>query len=99
MVTQLLNGMLNLMKKEGIIECDEEFEARVPFTSETGSVAYMNAPRSGLFVQFLDHCAVVKKDDKIGDIVNPLELVRVLVELKAPTDGILFTLTGVSCRV
>jgi len=88
---QLLNGMLNLMKKEGIIETDEEFEARVPFTSETGSVAYMNAPRSGLFVQFLDHCAIVKKDDKIGDIVNPLSG-EVLVELKAPTDGILFTL-------
>ena len=88
---QLLNGMLNLMKKEGIIECDEEFEVRVPFTSETGNVSYMNAPKSGLFVQFLDHCAVVKKDDKIGDIVSPLSG-EVLAELKAPTDGVLFTL-------
>jgi uncharacterized protein len=89
--TQLLNGILNLMQKEGIIKCDDKFEARIPFTSETGSVSYMNAPKSGLFVQFLDHCAIVKKDDKIGDIVNPLSG-EVLVQLNAPCDGILFTL-------
>lgn len=88
---QLLNGMLNLMQKEGIIETDEKFEARVPFTSETGGVFYMNAPKSGLFVQFLDHCATVKEGDKIGDIVSPLTG-EILAELKAPHDGILFTL-------
>ncbi len=88
---QLLRGMLNLMKQEGIIECEEAFEVRTPFTSETGSVAYMNAPKSGLFVQFLDHCAIINKDDKIGDIVSPLTG-EVLAELKAPCDGILFTL-------
>ncbi len=88
---QLLKGMLNLMKKEGIIDTSEEFSIREPFTSETGDVYYMNSPKSGLFVQFLDHCAVVKKDDKIGDIVSPLTG-EVLAELKAPNDGILFTL-------
>ena len=88
---QLLAGMLNLMKKEGIIDTSEEFSIREPFTSETGDVYYMNSPKSGLFVQFLDHCAVVKKDDKIGDIVSPLTG-EVLAELKAPNDGILFTL-------
>ncbi len=88
---QLLNGMLNLMQKEGIIETTEKFEARDPFTSETGDVYYMNAPKSGLFVQFLDHCAVVKEGDRIGEIVSPLTG-EVLCELKAPHDGVLFTL-------
>ncbi len=89
--TQLLNGILNLMKEEGIIKCDEEFENREAFSSEIGDVFYLNSPRSGLFVPSLDHCAIIKKGDKIGDIVDPLKG-AVLATLEAPNDGILFTL-------
>ncbi|MBD3824338.1 MAG: succinylglutamate desuccinylase/aspartoacylase family protein [Epsilonproteobacteria bacterium] len=89
--TQLLNGILNLMQKEGIIESDEQFENREPFTSEIGDVFYLNAPCSGLFVASIDHCAVIKKGDKIGDIVDPLTG-SILAELFAPNKGILFTL-------
>ena len=89
--TQLLNGILNLMKEEGIISCDEEFENREAFSSEIGDVFYLNSPRSGLFVPSLDHCAIIKKGDKIGDIVDPLKG-AVLATLEAPNDGILFTL-------
>lgn len=89
--TQLLNGILNLMKEEGIIECEEAFENREAFSSEIGDVFYLNSPRSGLFVPSLDHCAIIKKGDKIGDIVDPLKG-SVLATLNAPNDGILFTL-------
>ena len=89
--TQLLNGILNLMKKEGMIFSDEEFENREAFSSEFGDVYYLNAPRSGLFVPCLDHCEIIKKDDKIGEIVNPLTG-EVLSEIFSPSDGILFTL-------
>ncbi len=88
---QLLNGILNLMKKEKIIITDEEFEAREPFSSEVGDVYYLNAPTSGLFVPELDHCAVIEKYDKIGNIVNPLDG-TILHTLYAPSGGILFTL-------
>lgn len=88
---QLLTGILNLMKKEGIIICEEKFEVRVPFSSEIGDVYYLNAPSSGLFVPSLDHCAVIKKGDKIGDIVDPLTG-KIFSTLEAPNDGILFTL-------
>ena len=88
---QLLNGILNLMKKEKIIITDEEFEARKSFSSEVGNVFYLNAPTSGLFVPELDHCAIIKKDDKIGTIVNPLNG-EILETLYAPNEGILFTL-------
>jgi len=88
---QLLIGILNLMKKEGMLTCDDEFITREAFSSEVGDVYYLNAPKSGLFVPALDHCAIIKKDDKIGDIVNPLNG-EILSELKAPADGILFTL-------
>lgn len=89
--TQLLNGILNLMKHEGIIVCDEEFENRKAFSSEVGDVFYLNAPQSGLFIPALDHCAVIKKGDKIGDIVDPLTG-KIHCVLTAPSHGILFTL-------
>ena len=88
---QLLIGILNLMKKERIIECEENFDVRVPFSSEIGDVFYLNAPRSGLFVPALDHCAIIKEGNKIGDIVDPLSG-TILSTLFAPNDGILFTL-------
>ncbi len=88
---QLLIGILNLMKKEGIIECEENFDVRVPFSSEVGDVFYLNAPKSGLFVPTLDHCAIIKEGNKIGDIVDPLSG-TILSTLIAPNDGILFTL-------
>jgi uncharacterized protein len=88
---QLLIGILNLMKKEGILECKEDFITREAFNSEVGEVYYLNAPKSGLFVPALDHCAIIKKDEKIGDIVDPLTG-TIHATLNAPNDGILFTL-------
>ena len=88
---QLLLGILNLMKKEGIIECKDDFITREAFSSEVGEVFYLNAPKSALFVPSLDHCAIIQKDQKIGDIVDPLTG-TIYCELKAPADGILFTL-------
>ncbi|MBY0541413.1 MAG: M14 family metallopeptidase [Arcobacteraceae bacterium] len=88
---QLLLGILNLMKKEGILECKEDFVTREAFNSEVGEVFYLNAPKSGLFIPALDHCAIIKKNDKIGDIVDPLTG-TIFATLIAPNDGILFTL-------
>lgn len=88
---QLLIGILNLMQKEGIIEGKDDFVTREAFNSEIGEVYYLNAPKSGLFVPALDHCSIIKKDEKIGDIVDPLTGV-IHATLTAPADGILFTL-------
>lgn len=88
---QLLIGILNLLKKQKIITTDEEFEVREPFSSEIGDVYYINSPKSGLFIPSLDHCAIINKGDKIGEIVDPLKG-NVLCELFAPNNGILFTL-------
>ena len=88
---QLLCGILNLLKSEGIIETNEEFEQREPFSSEVGEVFYINSPKSGLFVAALDHCAIIEKGQKIGEIVSPLGG-EVLEELFAPSGGIMFTL-------
>lgn len=89
--TQLLLGILNLLQKQEMIITDEKFEVRTPFSSEIGDVFYINAPKSGLFVPSLDHCEIIKKGEKIGEIVDPLKG-EVLSELFAPNEGILFTL-------
>lgn len=88
---QLLSGILNLMKSEGIIKTDEEFEQREPFSSEIGDVFYINSPSAGLFVQAIKHCAIIKKGDVIGTIVDPLSG-EIRDTLYAPSGGILFTL-------
>lgn len=88
---QLLCGILNLLKSEGIIQTEHVFEQREPFSSEIGDVYYINSPKSGLFVAALDHCALIEKGEKVGEIVNPLTG-TVLEELFAPNAGIMFTL-------
>jgi hypothetical protein len=88
---QLLSGILNLMKSEGIIKTDEEFEQREPFSSEIGDVFYINSPCAGLFVQSIKHCAIINKGDVIGTIVDPLSG-EIRDTLYAPSAGILFTL-------
>ena len=88
---QLLSGILNLMKSEGIIETQEEFEEREPFSSEVGDVSYINSPTAGLFIQSIKHCEVIKKGDIVGAVVDPLSG-ETKATLLAPKGGILFTL-------
>jgi predicted deacylase len=88
---QLLNGLLNLMHNEGIIELDEPIEVREPFSSEVGDVHYINSPAAGLFVHVIEHCEQVTKGTHIGDIVDPLHG-TVIAPVHAPSSGILFTL-------
>lgn len=88
---QLLQGLLNLMDKEGIIVLNTPVDVREPFTSEIGDVHYLNAPAAGLFVHAIAHCDRVNKGKHIGDIVDPLSG-TVTAPVHAPSDGILFTL-------
>ena len=87
---QLLDGILNLMQREGFIDI-EPIEVRMPIQSEVGEVAYLNASSPGLFVPKIEHCQMVKKDEIVGSIVDPLTGVT-LDEVIAPINGILFTL-------
>ena len=54
-------------------------------------MAYLNAAVSGLFVPDTVHRTELKKGELIGRIVDPLRGV-VLDEVKAPVDGMLFTI-------
>lgn len=88
---QLLDGLLNMMQMEGIIELPETITVREPFTSEVGDVHYINAPAAGLFVHAIAHCDRVARNEHIGDIVDPLSG-SVVAPVYAPGEGIMFTL-------
>ncbi|MDD5212060.1 MAG: M14 family metallopeptidase [Sulfuricurvum sp.] len=87
---QLLDGLLNLMRHEGILDIPK-FEVRFPTQSHEGEVAYLNASCPGLFVPAIEHCQVVQKGEVVGHIVNALSGKR-MDEVLAPITGILFTL-------
>ena len=87
---QLLDGLLNLMAHEGILEI-EPLNVRFPIQSHVGEVAYLNATCPGLFVPAIEHCQMIAKGDVVGHIVSALSG-EVMDEVIAPIGGILFTL-------
>lgn len=87
---QLLDGLLNLMAYEGILDI-EPLDVRFPIQSHVGDVAYLNAASPGLFVPAIEHCQVIEKGSVVGHIVSALSG-EVLDEVIAPIAGMLFTI-------
>ena len=87
---QLTDGIFVLMKELGIWS-GEVITPKEPIISEDGEVSFLNAGKSGVFVPSVEHWKNVKKDDPIGDILNPLTG-EINERIFAPTDGIVFTL-------
>lgn len=88
---QLVDGILNVMKTLGIWN-GETKQPKTPIISkDPDDVSYLNASVGGLFIPSVKHWEELKKGDIIGRIVNPLSG-KVLDEVKAPVNGILFTI-------
>lgn len=87
---QLLDGLLNLMAHEGILDI-EPLDVRMPIQSHVGEVAYLNAACPGLFVPAIEHCQVIEKGSVVGHIVSALSG-EVMDEVIAPISGMLFTI-------
>lgn len=88
---QLVDGILNLMKKMGMWT-GETVMARDPIVSaDPEEICFINAPSAGIFLPEKEHWKPVKKGERIGKIVSPLTG-EVLSELCAEADGILFTI-------
>ena len=79
------------MKEMGMWKGPVE-EIRKPLiASEEQDVHFLNAPIAGVFISHAKHGDFLQAGDNIGDIVDPLSGV-ILVRLKAPATGILFTI-------
>lgn len=88
---QMVDGIFSLMHKLGIWK-GEVKEPREPIVSRNpDDVSYLNASVGGLFIPSASHWGELKKGDVIGRIVDPL-CGKILDEVKAPVDGILFTI-------
>lgn len=90
---QLLEGIFNVMKKLNIWSGDTENSDsyRKAINSMEHEVFFLNSSASGIFIPSIDHCTTVKKGDKIGDILDPLEG-EIKEKIISPCNGMVFTL-------
>ena len=87
---QLTDGIFMEMKDLGIWQ-GEVGKPKTPIISEDGNVHYLNAGHAGIFLPKADHWSQVKKGEKIGEILDPLEGIM-KEEVFSECDGVLFTL-------
>lgn len=87
---ELVDGIFVEMKDLGIWQGDV-IEPKKPIISTDGQVFYLNAGHAGVFIPTVNHWTSVKKGEKIGEIINPLEGI-IIEEICSECDGILFTL-------
>lgn len=87
---QLVEGFFQLMKElkmwEGTVD-----EIHYPAISTDGEVDFIRSNTTGVFLPAIAHNHYVRKGDKLGEIISPLEG-KVLDEIKAHKSGLVFTL-------
>lgn len=93
MCHQLVDGIQNMMFHMGIWQ-EEPDKSRLKesiVSQGENTVAFLNATTSGVFITELHNDTTVQKGQSIGQIISPLTG-DVLSDVKAPCDGLLFTL-------
>ena len=88
---QMVDGILNVMHKLGIWSGKVKKPRKPIISRNLDDVSYLNASVGGLFIPTVKHWEELKQGEVIGRIVDPL-CGKVLDEVKAPVDGILFTI-------
>lgn len=88
---QLVDGILNLMREMEIWK-GETAPVREPMiSSDPDEVVFLNASRSGIFIQEARHNTYLNKGDSVGKVVDPLNG-TVLEDVVSPEEGLLFTI-------
>lgn len=87
---QLMDGLFCLMSNLGIWDAPAP-EVREPVVSMDGSVSFLNAEASGIFIPRLEHWCHVSAGDCIGEIVEPVTG-RILHRVCSEVCGRVFTL-------
>ncbi len=88
---QLVDGIFNLMHKMGIWKGSTKEVKKPVISRKPDDVFYLNASTGGLFIPMAKHGSRLKKGEIIGQITDPLRG-EILDEVKAPADGMLFTI-------
>ena len=87
---RLVDGILNLIADMGMWTGSRPLSVHAPIDSKTGDVSFINASRSGVIINPIQHGTTVHKDDTICEIVSSIDG-SVLETVKSPVDGYLFT--------
>ena len=88
---QLVEGILSVMKEMGIWTGPVNVPRQPLVADQDDDVCFLNAPEAGIFISRAAHGDHLKAGDLVGEIVDPLEG-TVLVRMKAPDEGLLFTI-------
>ena len=88
--TQIVEGIFHLMRELGMWE-GAVGEIQYPAISTDGEVEFIRSDLNGVFLPAIAHNHYVRKGDKLGEIISPLEG-RVLAEIRAEKSGLVFTL-------
>ncbi len=87
---QVVEGIFHLMEEMGMWE-GEVGEIQYPVISTDGEVDFIRSKMTGVFLPAIAHNHYVRKGDKLGEIVSPLEG-KVLDEIRVERSGLVFTL-------
>lgn len=87
---QIIEGIFSLMKYMGIWS-GETKRPKEAIISDDGQVVFVNGETSGIFISKVEHSHIVKKGDKIGEIIEPITG-SIQEEVLAPCEGLVFTL-------
>lgn len=87
---QVVDGIFHLMRELGMWE-GAVGEIQYPAISTDGEVDFIRSDITGVFLPAIAHNHYVRKGDKLGEIVSPLEG-KILKEIRAEKSGLVFTL-------
>ncbi len=87
---QVVEGIFHLMKELGMWE-GAVGEIQYPAISTDGEIDFIRSKITGVFLPAIAHNHYVRKGDKLGKIVSPLEG-KILDEIRAEKSGLVFTL-------
>jgi predicted deacylase len=90
---QLVTGLLHTWQRLGVLAADLDLTppTHTPRIADDHNVHYLNAETSGMFVPSVEHWETLRRDEILGRIVSPFSGAP-LAEVRAPVDGVLFTL-------
>ncbi len=87
---QIVLGILNLLEKTGTLNCPEPLaKVNPPRLLQPDHVIMIQSPNAGLFVKHAEVGQILKKGDKIGDLIDANQQRE---EIRSHVSGLLFTL-------
>ncbi|MCD8154109.1 MAG: M14 family metallopeptidase [Clostridiales bacterium] len=88
---QMVRGIFSVMHEMGMWSGPVDAPRKPMIADRDDAVLFLNAPVAGVFISQARHGDRLKKGSPVGVIVDPLEG-SILERMKAPEDGILFTI-------